>query len=132
MRCKPDLCPAKERGQAGQGDTGVAEREVCGGERSRKHLSLIARALQPRLQHHDLRAGGRALIEIDHVLIDHADAARRDVLADGPRLEGAVDAVERVLVALPEIMARALSALRVQPDKSRPPCSSESCAGDSG
>src|SRR5262249_23217689 len=32
-----------------------------------------------------------------------ADAAGRDTAADGPRLGGAVDAVERILVTLPQI-----------------------------
>src|SRR5207237_8993669 len=57
----------------------------------------------PRAQHHDLGAGRRALVEIDDVLVEHADAAGRDAVADGPRLVGAVDAVERILVGLPQI-----------------------------
>jgi len=36
-------------------------------------------------------------------LVDHADAAGGNAPADGPRLDRAVDAVERILVALPEI-----------------------------
>src|ERR1700694_581097 len=57
----------------------------------------------PRAQHHDLGADRRALEEIDDVLVEHADAARRDVLADGPRLDRAVDAEQRILVVLPQI-----------------------------
>src|SRR5258705_397469 len=36
-----------------------------------------------------------AAVEIDHVLVAHADAAGRDVGADGPGLVGAVNAVKR-------------------------------------
>src|SRR5215471_14536493 len=54
-------------------------------------------------QQDHLRARRHALVEVDHVLIDHADAAGGDAAADGPRLGGAVDAVERVLVVLPQI-----------------------------
>src|SRR5512139_4037701 len=45
----------------------------------------------------------RALVEVDDVLVDHADAAGGNARAFGPRFDGAVDAVERVLVVLPEI-----------------------------
>src|ERR1043166_6137246 len=54
-------------------------------------------------EHDPLGADRHALVEVDHVLIDHADAAGGDAAADGPGLGGAVDAVERVLVALPQI-----------------------------
>src|SRR5216684_7826655 len=57
----------------------------------------------PRSQHHDLGADRRALVEIEHVLVEHADAAGRDAVADGPGLVGAVDAVQGILVALPQI-----------------------------
>jgi hypothetical protein len=54
-------------------------------------------------EHDDFRADRRAVVEIDDVLIRQADAARRDVGANGPGFIGAVDAVERVLVAAPEV-----------------------------
>src|SRR5689334_4835227 len=44
-----------------------------------------------------------AAVEIDHVLVGHADTAGRDRLADILRLVGAVDAVECVLAAFVEI-----------------------------
>ncbi len=45
------------------------------------------------------------VVEVDHVLVGHADAARRDRLSDIFRLVGAVDAEQRVLAALVEIDA---------------------------
>src|SRR5438309_515722 len=48
-----------------------------------------------RLHHHDPGADIDAAVEIDDVLIAHANAAGGDVGADGPGLVGAVDAVER-------------------------------------
>src|SRR5450759_619444 len=56
-----------------------------------------------RWKHHDPRTDRRALVKVDHVLVDHADAAGGNARADGPRFDGAMDAVERVLVALPEV-----------------------------
>src|ERR1035437_1105332 len=54
-------------------------------------------------KHYDPRADRRVMVEIDDILVDHSDAAGRNTLADGPRFDGAVDAVKRVLVALPEV-----------------------------
>jgi hypothetical protein len=45
--------------------------------------------------HDDRRADTYAGVEIDDILIHHADAAGRNGLADGMRLVGAVDAVKR-------------------------------------
>src|ERR1700692_3212232 len=56
-----------------------------------------------RRQHDDGRAWLHPIEEIDDVGIVHADAAGRNGLADIFGLVGAVDAVERVLVALVEI-----------------------------
>jgi hypothetical protein len=56
-----------------------------------------------RRQHHDPRTHRRALVKVDDVLVDHADATRGNAPADGPRLNRAVDAVECILVALPEV-----------------------------
>src|SRR5215216_6041270 len=66
-------------------------------------LSFVAALAPRRRKHHDLGADLDALVEIDHVLIDHADAAGGDAPADGPRLDGAVDAEQGVLVALPQV-----------------------------
>src|SRR5215831_5598924 len=54
-------------------------------------------------EHDDFGADWRAVVEIDDVLVRQADTAGRDVGADGPGFIGAVDAVERVLVAAPEV-----------------------------
>src|SRR5688572_8309799 len=51
----------------------------------------------------DLRVHRHPVVQVDHVDVAHADAARRDGKADLLRLVGAVDAVESVLVALVEI-----------------------------
>src|SRR3954451_22862081 len=48
-----------------------------------------------RLHHDDLGADIDAAVEIDDVLVAHADAARGDVGADGPGFVGAVDTVKR-------------------------------------
>ena len=56
-----------------------------------------------RREDDDDRARLHPVHEIDDVLVEHADAARRDGLADIFRLVGAVDAVQRVLVALVEV-----------------------------
>src|ERR1700694_5285724 len=45
--------------------------------------------------HDDAGADIDAAIEIDHVLVAHPDAARRDVGTDGPGFVGAMDAIER-------------------------------------
>src|SRR5687767_7850663 len=57
----------------------------------------------PSTHHDDTRAERNALVEVDGVLVDHADAAGRHARADRPRLRRPVDAVERVLVVLPQI-----------------------------
>src|SRR5690606_29462582 len=44
-----------------------------------------------------------AAVEVDHFVVEHADAARRGGQPDGARLVGAVDAIERVPAALVEI-----------------------------
>src|SRR5262249_62071606 len=43
------------------------------------------------------------LVEVDHVLVGHADAAGRYGLTDILRLVGAMDAVERVLAPLVQV-----------------------------
>jgi hypothetical protein len=44
-------------------------------------------------EHDDFRADRRAVVKIDDVLVRQANAARRDVGANGPGFIGAVDAV---------------------------------------
>src|ERR1035438_260515 len=56
-----------------------------------------------RRKHYDPRTNRRALVKVDHILVDHADAAGGNARADGPRFDGAVDAIERILDALPEV-----------------------------
>src|SRR5215204_3572769 len=57
----------------------------------------------PRRENHDPGPRGRAPVEINGVLIDHPNAAGGNAPADCPRLVGAVDAVEGILVALPQV-----------------------------
>src|SRR5215475_6263508 len=45
--------------------------------------------------HDHCRADLRAIVEVDHVVVLHADAARRRSRADLPRLGRAVDAIKR-------------------------------------
>ena len=47
-------------------------------------------------QHHHLGADLDAVVKIDHVVIEHADAARRHAAADGRRHVGAVNAISRI------------------------------------
>src|SRR6516162_1117962 len=54
-------------------------------------------------EHDDFGADRGSVVEINDVVIRQADAAGRDIGADGPRLVGPVDAIKRVLVALPQI-----------------------------
>ena len=51
----------------------------------------------------DLAALADARVEVDRVLVDQADAARRRVGADRVRLQRTVDPEIRVLVALPQV-----------------------------
>jgi hypothetical protein len=53
-------------------------------------------------EHDNLGADRGAVVKIVNVFIRQADAAGRDIGADGPWFVGAVDAVQRVLVALPQ------------------------------
>ena len=53
-----------------------------------------------RWEDHDPGTDDRALVKIDSVLIDHADASGRDTFADRPRFNSAVDAEECVLIIL--------------------------------
>src|SRR5215204_6570670 len=49
-----------------------------------------------RLRQHDhFRANTHTIVEVDHILVGHADAPRGDRLADGLGLVRAVDAIER-------------------------------------
>src|SRR5215471_21128538 len=55
--------------------------------------TLVATA-PDRLHHHDFGADLHALIKVDDVRIAHADASRRYVLADCPRLIRTMDAID--------------------------------------
>src|ERR1700744_3944099 len=48
-----------------------------------------------RSDHDHARTDLDATVQVDHVLVAHADAAGRDRAADRPGLVGAVDAVDR-------------------------------------
>src|SRR4051812_26953542 len=67
--------------------------------RSRGRLYPVAAAAF----HVDGRPGGHPVVEIDDVLVEHAHAARGDLLADAPRLVGAVDAEQGVVPVLVEV-----------------------------
>ena len=57
-----------------------------------------ARGARPRpSHHHDLGAHGHAVVEVDHVLVQHPEAARGGRPADALRRVGAVDAVAGVV-----------------------------------
>src|ERR1700694_6192500 len=51
----------------------------------------------------DLRAFRHPIIEVDHVLVQHADATGRYSLPDAPWLSGPMNAIERILSVLEEI-----------------------------
>src|SRR5262245_35688711 len=70
----------------------MGEWQIANGKRIR--FTLLIR--HSPLDHHHLGAELHALIEVDDGLVAHADAARRHLRADGPRLVRSVDAVERV------------------------------------
>src|SRR5207248_11618068 len=67
--------------------------------RARRHLRAERRIVLLRREHDDDGVDLDAAVEIDRVLIGHADTAGRDRLADIFRLVGAVNTVQRVLVA---------------------------------
>src|SRR5579859_3159214 len=54
-------------------------------------------------EHDDFGADRRAIVQIDHIFVAHANAAGGHVMADSVGLIGAVNAVERVDLALPQI-----------------------------
>src|SRR6476659_9802971 len=62
-------------------------------------------------EHNHLRTYGNAVVKVGDIIIGHPDAAGRHAMADGPRLVGAVNTVEGVLVALPQV--KSTSAERV-------------------
>jgi hypothetical protein len=62
-----------------------------GAEKGRPLLRSGGRFAGP--EHDDFRADRCAVVEIDDILVRQADAARRNVGADGPGFIGAVDAV---------------------------------------
>src|SRR6516164_5205039 len=71
-----------------------------------------------RRQHDDDRTWLHALVEIDHILIGHADTARGNGFADVFGLVGAVNTVQSVFVALVQIHgARAHRILRARADE---------------
>jgi hypothetical protein len=54
---------------------------------------IILIAGLPRPEHDDFRADRRVVVEIGNVIVRQADAAGRDVSANGPGFIGAADAV---------------------------------------
>src|SRR5439155_20919986 len=70
----------------------------------------VPRLPRSRPQHHYDRAHFDAIVEIDHILVGHPDAAGCDRVSDPFRPIGAVDAVQRVLP--PRIKVNAANAHR--------------------
>src|SRR5687767_202924 len=54
---------------------------------------LLPERKSPSVLHHDPGAHLHAFVEVDHVLVHHANAPGGDCLTDGPGLVRAVDAV---------------------------------------
>ena len=67
------------------------------------HLRPGRRVAVTRRKHDDRRANLHTGEKVDDILIGHADAAGRDGMADVFRLVGAMDTVQRVLVALVKV-----------------------------
>ena len=71
-------------------------RHRIGRFRVRRRAGIGHRLRRLAGQHDDAGADLHAAVEILDVLVEHADAAGRNIMADGRGLVGAVDAVERV------------------------------------
>src|SRR6266446_1285866 len=56
-----------------------------------------------RWQHDHFGSDGGAFIELNNVIVDHANAPGRNALADRPRLIRTMNAVEGVLASLPKV-----------------------------
>ena len=56
-----------------------------------------------RSDHDDLRAKAGPFVRVDNILVHHADAARRHVLADREGIVGAMDAELRVARTVEEV-----------------------------
>src|SRR5438046_1468543 len=71
------------------------------------------------LQHDDLGANGRTIVEINNILVGEAYTTGGNVLADGPRFVGAVNPIEGVFVALPQIQSASAKWIGKSSDHSR-------------
>ena len=95
--------PATRRGKARRRLRGCNFARSERAEARSRVLSLPNKGLQTRLltsatlrlNHNHLGSDLHPVVKIDHVVVHHPDAARRHVLADRPRLVGAVDAIHR-------------------------------------
>src|SRR4051812_13437879 len=85
------------RAQKGSLHVGAATAALKG------HLRIVGRVAVLGIEHDDDRADLDPGVEVDDVLIGHADAARGNRRADIFRLVGAVDAEHGVAAALEEI-----------------------------
>src|SRR5215210_9208627 len=90
--------------RAGRAAARVALIASLQGVREKEPRSDRAALGREMLEDEDAGADRRALVEVDHVLVQHADAAGRDVGADRPRLGRAVDAVDEVLAVAVEVV----------------------------
>ena len=104
-----DKPPTKKRRQTGAFDTvqlhcSVGSATACRRPPPCSAICEIERRVAVlRLEHHDDGADLHPAIEIDHVLVGHADAAGGNRRADIFRLVGAVNPEQRVLAARIEI-----------------------------
>lgn len=73
------------------------------------------------LFHHHFRANWRAAGQVNHILVEHSDAAGRYGFADGVRFVGAVDAIQRVAAAAEQVeRPRAQRVVRAAGHAARP------------
>src|ERR671916_771850 len=72
-------------------------------KKAAERAALTLNPIPPVALHIHRRAHRDPLVEVDHVLVEHAHAAGGDLLADAPGLVGAVDAEQDVPAVLVEI-----------------------------
>ena len=80
--------------------------------------SRASGAITPASLDEHRRPDRHAVIEVNHVLVQHADAARGGGLPDLPGLVGAVDAEEDIAAALVEVERARRADYRSRPRRS--------------
>ncbi len=102
MKTAPDV-------ESGAARTAIEDRISSFSRRGSAPCAIVRGIALPERQHHDRRAELDPVVQVDDILVGHADAAGRNRRADVFRLVGAVDAVQRVPVAGEEKRPRAPS-----------------------